>query len=65
MLTLLHRTEFSEGTGDGALDGLLEHDPRKHALGLDPWVDRLFGQNHASNQNVRDGTAIQPDRALL
>jgi hypothetical protein len=32
---------------------MLEHDPEKHALGLDPWVDFRFSEKIMLNQNAR------------
>jgi hypothetical protein len=47
------------------LDGLLEHDPEKHALGLDPRVDTGFPKRSCSNKKIeRDDDSKESDPAL-
>ncbi len=39
------------GHGHGPLHHFYAHDPEKHALGLDPGVEPVFGKDHAQNKN--------------
>jgi hypothetical protein len=36
----------------------LVHDPEKHAHGLDPWVEPVFGQDHVQKKRVQKQNAI-------